>query len=245
MKSPPPGAALMPWSYSKLSTFEDCPLKAKFQYIDKVKVPEKEVFEKGNRIHEVLDRYVQGVPLVTKTTVKKVFKNNKAVLTPKAEKEVDRLKKAKKEKRAVVETEEKWGFNRLWSPTASWFASDIYCRMVVDVSMVAGDVYEVIDHKTGRMYPSHVDQGELYAFGAMNRLLLLGAEKTVKNILVKFIYLEHNAIEEKKYPVSSRDELQEKWVARANAMEQASEFPAKPNDKCKWCEFKALCPEKK
>jgi putative RecB family exonuclease len=53
----------MLYSYSRLRCYEKCPRCYKFQYIDKVKVPEFESIEAfmGNKVHEVLDLFYNSV----------------------------------------------------------------------------------------------------------------------------------------------------------------------------------------
>ena len=58
------------YSNSKLSTYENCPQKYKFHYIDKIKLPEApegiEAFM-GSRVHETLEKLYKDLIL---------FKNN-------------------------------------------------------------------------------------------------------------------------------------------------------------------------
>lgn len=46
------------YSHSRLQTFEDCPQKYKFKYIDKIEKPEEESIEAfvGSRVHDVLEK---------------------------------------------------------------------------------------------------------------------------------------------------------------------------------------------
>jgi hypothetical protein len=46
-----------PYSYSKMDTFEKCPRRFKYQYIDKIKVPQEhnEHLEKGKCINLLLE----------------------------------------------------------------------------------------------------------------------------------------------------------------------------------------------
>lgn len=47
----------MLYSHSRLETFENCPLKFKYQYVEKVDVPRRDSIEAflGSRVHETLE----------------------------------------------------------------------------------------------------------------------------------------------------------------------------------------------
>ena len=61
------------YSHSRLSTFEQCPLKFKFQYIDKIEKAEESVEAfMGKRVHEVLEKlYEKEIILADRDLVEK------------------------------------------------------------------------------------------------------------------------------------------------------------------------------
>ena len=44
---------LKSWSFSRYSTYKQCPLKAKFSLIDKIAEPKNQAMERGAQIHEL------------------------------------------------------------------------------------------------------------------------------------------------------------------------------------------------
>ena len=56
------------WSYSRLSTFEQCKLRAKLAYIDRIPEPERPLppgktehaNDRGTRVHNAAEMFVQG-----------------------------------------------------------------------------------------------------------------------------------------------------------------------------------------
>jgi len=56
-------ASGMTYSHSRLETFESCPLKFKFQYVDKVDIPRRDSVEAflGSRVHDALEELYRGV----------------------------------------------------------------------------------------------------------------------------------------------------------------------------------------
>ena len=51
----------VPWSYSKLSLYKKCPHAFKLRYIDKVRTPTGAAAERGIKMHEDIENYIQGV----------------------------------------------------------------------------------------------------------------------------------------------------------------------------------------
>ena len=46
------------WSYSRLKTYEQCPSKVKFRYIDKLSEPSSPQMDRGTRIHKLAEDFV-------------------------------------------------------------------------------------------------------------------------------------------------------------------------------------------
>lgn len=46
---------MKPWSLSKVQCYENCPMKYKFQYIDKIKPEKTKALSKGSKIHNILE----------------------------------------------------------------------------------------------------------------------------------------------------------------------------------------------
>lgn len=46
---------MKPWSLSKVQCYESCPMKYKFQYIDKIKTEQTKALAKGSKIHNILE----------------------------------------------------------------------------------------------------------------------------------------------------------------------------------------------
>ena len=71
------------FSNSRLGTYEQCPLKYKYQYIDKIKVEEAKTVEAfmGSCVHEALEKHYRALKLqkhntqVTKKTIKYMISN--------------------------------------------------------------------------------------------------------------------------------------------------------------------------
>ena len=234
------GQKLCPWSFSKLSTFEECPAKAKFQYIDKVRTPEKAVFIKGNKAHKILEEFIESkyqINPMSMNILVSYLKQLGITLTAKPKKELSNL--SKMTKLIPVKTELKWGFSKNWGVLNDWFDSGVYCRMVVDLFVMTNDFLGVVDYKTGRMYDHHKDQSSLYALGAMK--YAAARDNKAEEVRVSFLYLEHNAVETKIYNTNDMKEMEAEWTKRAETMLSAETLPENLGPACKWCDYKNIC----
>ena len=63
------------YSHSRISTFEQCPLKYKFQYIDKIKVEQEDTIETflGSRVHETLEKLYKDLKFEKHLTLKELL----------------------------------------------------------------------------------------------------------------------------------------------------------------------------
>src|SRR5690348_7082441 len=111
-------------SYSRLVVFEQCKLRAKLAYIDKIPEPPRPLppgktehaNDRGTRIHEAAELYVRGgVELVPELDS---FRTEFGVLRA--------LYAAGK-----VSVEGEWAVDRDWSPVA-WNSSDVFYRLKLD-----------------------------------------------------------------------------------------------------------------
>ena len=48
------------WSYSKLGTYESCPKKAYYRYIEKLPEEKHPAAERGIKIHNLAEQYITG-----------------------------------------------------------------------------------------------------------------------------------------------------------------------------------------
>ena len=48
------------WSYSRLGTYESCPKKAYYRYIEKIPEEQHPAAERGIKIHGLAEQYIKG-----------------------------------------------------------------------------------------------------------------------------------------------------------------------------------------
>lgn len=216
------------WSFTRLSTYERCPLRAKFAYIDRIPEPERPLppgktehaNDRGTRIHDAAERFVKGgIELIPELSA--------------FEPEYKKLRELYSEGRVSLERE--WAFNAQWQPT-SWDSHEAWVRVKLDafvrVSKTRGIV---IDYKTGRKSGNelkHADQCALYQLSAF----LLYPE--LKEIDAELWYLDQDELSRVHYTREQGMKFFRRFDDRARKMTSATEFaPSANRFNCRWCPY--------
>lgn len=209
----------LPWSYSKLSLYEQCPLKAALSYPTEGPRPvyrQHPAAARGDAIHLELETWMKSSRLIDVPDIAKPF-----------EPHLLELRKAK------ARTEEPWYFNSSWQTTSSRTAR--WLTMKLDVSAISPEdsaAATVVDYKTGRIYETHEDQGKLYALGTFQRY------PAVTKVKVEFWYIDQSRIRDAGY-ARKRDAkpIRSDFERRLARMIDDDKCAPKPNPFCRWCQF--------
>lgn len=220
---------VMPLSYSRLSTFEQCESKFDYLYVSKrVQDQGSEVSEYGNRVHEVLELYGKGE--LDQATLSEEGKQTLG----KWGKIVDKLLAKEGEKYF----EYQMAVNADLQPV-DWFASDVWIRSIADVLVVDGDTAYCLDYKTGKVKDNPT---QLQLFAAM----VMWHFPQVTTVKTSFIWLKFNEVTNTKY---ERRFLESLWNGLRPRFQKVQEvidlgvFKAKPSGLCPWCPAKDICPD--
>jgi CRISPR/Cas system-associated exonuclease Cas4 (RecB family) len=212
------------WSFSRWGDWLQCPLRAKLKHLDKLKEPTPPAFERGIMIHEDAANYVKGT-----------LKALPLHLAP-VQGVIDELRDfAQSPGRVIVEDD--WAFTRNWRQTVWNDWKNCWVRIKLDVAHQEDHKTLVVtDWKSGKYHKDLVDlyqaQLELYALGAFLKTKAL-------RIRPRLVYTDLGKVHE--VETYTRDDvqlLQNEWEDRVEPMMTATEFPATPNDKCKWCFYR-------
>jgi len=204
------------WSYSRLTDYEGCPLKAKLKHLEKIPEPPAPAMARGRAVHEMCEGYVLG-------KIKKLPEELKNFTT-----EFIHLKGKKKS----VQTELQLGLNKQWLP-CSWFGAETWCRIVVDCMYDADEAtVHVIDYKTGKVNPSHNDQMSLYAIGAFAY-----SPQNIKRVDTLLWYLDAGEESSGTFMRNDVSKLQKQWEKRSKKMLIDTSFKPTPGNSCRWCAY--------
>jgi hypothetical protein len=119
---------------------------------------------------------------------------------------------------------------RAWEVT-QWESPTAWLRAVLDLKIVEGSSAEVIDWKTGKIYPDHEDQKELYS------LTTFAEHPEVKEVKATHVYVDLRKNTQKTYARDNAEAMQERWNRRVGVMQLDTEFIPNPNYGCRWCPY--------
>lgn len=242
MPTKPAPSRIPSWSYSRYSTYGQCPAKAKFLYVDKKKEPDSPAGLKGTRIHAIAALVATGKLPAPDRDNAALMPELRKLLTQKAmppelvtfKKEFAALRRA-----GNVLTEQEWAFTLNWEPTG-WFDANCWLRIKVDAHWVEqvkkGTLrkthVQIVDHKSGKIYDSHKEQRSLYALGAFLRY------PEAASVTAAHWYLELGEEHKDAWEARELPALKAEWLRRTTAMLNDTTYAPRPGDYCKYCHFR-------
>jgi putative RecB family exonuclease len=247
------------FSNSKLSTFEQCPLKYKFQYIDKVEAEEEDTVEAfmGSRVHEALEKLYKDLKLQKKNSLADLLEyfNNQW------EKNwTDEIKIVKKEYTAenYRQTGEKCitDYYNKYAPfqervigieTTDYVNLDPEGKFKWHVRMDRLDdcgngKYEIHDYKTAGYLPKQdsVDEDRQLS---LYSLWVKESFKDAQNIELVWHYLAFDKELRSQRTEKQLADLREETLEAVKKVLNAKEFPAIDSNLCNWCGYRSICPK--
>lgn len=207
------------WSYSALTTYEQCPKKYFHLYVaekgtpQRVKDSDSSFSADGKIIHDAMKaRVIDGKPLPLDLRH--------------YEKVAAKFAAAPGEKHGEM----KLAINRKFEPVG-YFAPDVFVRVVIDLAIVQTDGVLVVDWKTGKVKDDPTQM-------ALNAAVLSrwmpehGLFKTL------YVWLQSSNLTPKNYTVSKFTAVWNDLLPRVQKIEEARKtttFPAKQGPLCGWC----------
>lgn len=257
-------------SYSNINAFQSCPLKYKYQNIDKIKAPKNIDAVFGSSVHMALKFMFQRDPLYPTLDqvidfFREAWRNKKTSLEEKNKKDGEEETDAQiedmlyKDGINILEKFYKnnppWNFNIV--DMESWFDFEVEDEKTGEKHTLSGimdrvdktndDVFEIIDYKTGRKMPSQKDVDEnlqlsIYQLGLMNKWPHLDPKK----IKLSLYFLKHG---EKISTSRTKEQLGDtkRMILGVikdinDKIKENNSFPPTPSGLCDWCEYKQMCP---
>lgn len=244
-------------SYSALDTFKLCPLKFKFQYIDKIKAPKSKEAIFGTLIHSAL-RLLHDPSKLVSPTEEEVLgffsKNWNADIFDNPQEEAAAFAQGVAMLKKYYEKNSPGQFNVL--ALEAFFEAPI--AIGKDLHIVTGkidridknqeDIFEVIDYKTAKKMPAqkNIDldlQLSVYHLGIANRWPSIKEEN--RPVKVSLYYLKHGEKLSSLRNNQSLNETQEKiinMIEQIKKSQSQEKFEPKPGPLCDWCAYQKYCP---
>lgn len=205
----------LPWSYSSLSDFTNCPKAFHAKRVAKtVKEEQSDAMIWGNKVHKCFeDRQRDGTPLPDYLAEHEPLMQELADLTG----------ESYTERKIALSTQRK--------PT-TFFAKDVWMRGIIDFSNVDGDGALLVDYKTGKQ---HSKFGQLKLFA----LHTFAEFPDVNFVTVRYYWTKTKTETEQTY---MREEIPELWNEFAPELRQYVQafkndtWQARPSGLCRgWC----------
>jgi RecB family exonuclease len=237
-------------SYSALNTYQICPLKYKFQYIDKIRTPKSKEAVFGTLIHSVLN-----------------FAHKPGILFPTMEQALDYFSKNWNSDVFESEQEERAAFSQGVDMVRRYYKDNDISKInivalespfqiklgehivsgIIDRIDRTDDGYEIIDYKTAKKMPSQekVDndvQLTIYLRAFLERYP--EERKRLDKVNVSLYFVKHGV---KLTSTRTKDQLEsvETMFLEAIKSIESSEFEPILNPLCDWCDFQERCPMQK
>jgi len=254
---------LMRTSYSSIECFRNCPLKYKYQNIDKIKAPKNIDALFGSSIHNSLKFMFQRGPLYPTLDqiidfFRTVWEQKKLPMDAEA---LDSSAETVYYKEGISLLEKFYKNNPPWNYNVvdmeSRFEFEIDDPKTGEKHTLSGIMdridknadggFEIIDYKTKRKMPGQKEidndlQMSIYQLGLVKKWPHIDASK----IKLSFYFLKHGekistsrtmeqTEETKNFILDTIRDINEK-------IKDGNNFPPTPSPLCDWCEYRQMCP---
>ncbi|MBI2154419.1 MAG: PD-(D/E)XK nuclease family protein [Candidatus Rokubacteria bacterium] len=247
------------YSHSRLSVYETCPRQYRFQYLDRLEVPEVDTVERflGSRVHEALETLYLNVRFGRVPSLdnlleffRSAWRENwhDGVLVQQPDLTADDYRRAGERQLDV--------YYRRYAPfdRDHTLAVERLLRFPLDpdggiwfqgyldrLSRTADGLWEIRDYKTGQYLPSQAMLDEDRQLG----LYQLGVRHlwpTAREIELIWHFLAHDLELRSRRSPEALEALRQETLARIRAIERDETYPTRVGTHCQTCPYQAVCP---
>ncbi len=199
------------WSYSSLSTYEKCPAKWKYRYIDGLRDPPTPAMERGTRLHSLCESVLKdGAQIPSELSL--------------ISEVLERLKVNN------AQSEKMWRLDRGWQP-----AQEAWVKGIIDVHFMRDGVLHIYDFKSGKPYASHKAQLEIYS------IMGFATVPEAERVECGAIYIDSGKIGCKRAMTRQEAfDARDGWGIRADKLLFDEEWMPTPGGACWRCNYKSL-----
>jgi len=250
------------FSHSRIETFEQCPLRYKYKYIDKIKTEIERSIEAfmGSMVHETLEKLYKDLRFMYIDTLEELIEYYDKIWEKNWTDSIVIVRKdfSAENYKAMGEEYIK-GYYRKYYPFDQAKTVALEMKVSIDlnddnryllqgyIDRLATDgngIFEIHDYKTSSSLPPDDKINEDRQL-ALYSMAVKKMYPYAKKIYLIWHYLHFN----QEIRIEKTDEdlevLKKKIIEQIDAINSATEFPAKESALCDWCEFAPICPRKK
>lgn len=246
-------------SHSRIISYETCPLRYKYAYINKIKPEAEETAESflGARVHEALEKLYRNISygkLMTEKEMLALFRSQwlkswpeSIILVDENLSSADYRRKGEAYLRDYYKRYKPFQEGRVvdleitdFLPLDEKGEYEFYIRIDRLLDMGNG-LYEIHDYKTNTTLPSQEDldkdsQLAMYSVWVRREFEDCSEVKLVWHFLAFDKEMRSSRSEEQ------LESLMRETLQKVKAIEEAKEFPARVSSLCLWCLYKKSCP---
>jgi putative RecB family exonuclease len=247
------------YSHSRLASFETCPKKYEYRYVQKLEVTRESVEAfVGKRVHEILERLYHHVGRYQQPpSLRQVLDRFQRDWRLRWHDDIEIVREGQSADEYLSRGERcLQNYYRKHYPFDAGETVGIEQRVslqlddggryrlrgVVDrIVRTAPGRFEVHDYKTGAWLPSQqrIDEERQLA------LYQIGIEQTyedVQSVGLVWHYLQHNKTLRSERSPETLDRLKASTIELIDRIEAAEQYPPRPGKLCSWCEYREICP---
>lgn len=234
-------------SYSRLETFDTCPLQYKYRYVVSLPVPASASLSFGDTIHRTLLSFYEAVKSGAKPTVEDLLELFASKWSPVGYGNRAYETRMKKRGERMLTAYYKLGYDRqvvprdLEKPFRIRMGPDLTVAGKIDRVDDLGEKLEIIDYKTGqspkKKDPRNDRQLTMYALAASDKSLY---GKKASDVLVSLYFLEDQTKVTATRTEKELSEFRSQILGTAERIREGK-YPAKPGMHCDFCEFRLIC----
>lgn len=213
-------------SYSRLSTYENCPRKFKSQYITKTYPDDSDNphFVRGSKIHKQLEEYVIAMGAAADTFAEM------PKLSPESQNAVKMIESIFNSYSQIY-TEQQIAVNKDLEQI-SWFSKDAYYRVIYDLVALNGNEALLVDWKTGKVRDyDNKPTGQLHLAAA----IMFAIKPHLQKITTAYVFVEHKHTISKVFTRDMFDEMIPHFHEAYDTVNADKEFTPKVNKYCYFC----------
>jgi putative RecB family exonuclease len=246
------------YSHSKLSTFEQCPMKFKYRYIDKIPVEFEKTIEAflGEIIHETLEWLYAEIKLKKIPSLDSMIEHYAIKWSEEFSKENLKMRANSTEKeffeKGIKLLINYYAENQPFEDVTLEVEKEILISLDKEgqykilgfIDRIAYNPktkqYEVHDYKIANSLPQKekIEQDRQLALYSMGVKDLFGQEE---DILLVWHYLSYNKVIHSKRTKGQLEKLKEDTIKLIKKIESTEIFPPNRGPLCDWCEYKKFC----
>lgn len=246
-----PKLEIIKLSASSMKTFDQCPKKYFYTYIERVPRKQWDHFDLGNLCHKTLEIfhsvYMEDAENNENLTNLMGYAFSKAREEFK-EVGVDIITEAKKLVQGYLDLVNTKGMPNVKGVETSFnfnLSEDIMVRGFLDrIDLMNDDMYHIVDYKTTKN-EKYLEPFQLLVYG----LWLQKEHPEVDNFKASYILLRHDSklksYDFNKYDVEKAKEKILDFASKIKTAESQEQWIPIPTPLCNWCDFKDICPTQK